>query len=118
MRQKNMYLFMAIAFVFVSCTYDDENDLIPRDDTKLITYEADIKPIMQSSCIGCHANPPRNGAPFSLVDFSQVRDRSGAILNAISRQTGSARAMPPSGRLPQSTIDLVDQWIQDGLQEN
>ena len=73
---------------------------------------------MQNSCLGCHSDPPVNGAPFALANFTQASSRSAAILNVMSRQSGAARAMPPSGRLPQSTIDLVEQWIEDGLIEN
>jgi len=115
---------MAMALVFESCSYDSEDDLVVQTDTELpvesnvVTYDANIKSIMQGSCISCHASPPRNGAPFSLVNFSQVRDRSAAILSVMSRQSGSASAMPPAGRLPQSTIDLIEQWIEDGLKEN
>lgn len=124
MKRNTLLFFMTMALVFASCSYDSEDDLVVPvdsgvpDDSELITYEADIKSIMQGSCIGCHASPPRNGAPFSLVNFSQVSTRSSTILNAMSRQSGSASAMPPSGRLPQTTIDLIDKWIEDGLKEN
>ncbi len=122
MKHKTIFLMAAIALIFASCSNDSDDDLqeIPTDPTGPtgITYDGNIKSIMQNSCTGCHSSPPANGAPFALVNFSQVSSRSGAILNAMSRQSGAARAMPPSGRLPQTTIDLVEQWIEEGRKEN
>lgn len=103
-----------------SCSNDSESDLTEMDDSdNPITYNANIRPIINSNCLGCHSDPPRNGAPFPLATFEQVKTRAenGSLLNAISKQTGEPRAMPPSGRLSQSTIDLIDQWIEDGLLE-
>ena len=68
--------------------------------------------------MACHIDPPVNGAPFPLIDYAQVSSRASSILAAISKQTGEVGAMPPGGRLPQATIDIVNQWIQDGLLEN
>ncbi|WP_027394968.1 hypothetical protein [Aquimarina latercula] len=114
-----------LAFFMINCANDSEDDLIdvidnpdPIGDGSVITYTANIEPIIQSSCVGCHADPPVNGAPFPLINFTQVSQRAGGILNRMSRQNGAAGAMPPSGRLPQSTIDLVDQWIADGALES
>lgn len=115
--------------MLTSCTYDSEDDLIATenngnenngegDPEANITYQGTIKEIVDSSCISCHSDPPRNGAPFALVNFSQVKARAGLILNAISRQSGTAGAMPPAGRLPQSTIDAFDEWIENGTPNN
>ena len=108
----------------LSCANDSEDDLVDvvdnpgnNPDGSQVTYVDNIEPIIQSSCTGCHANPPRNGAPFPLINFSQVSQRAGGILNRMSRQSGTPGAMPPSGRLPQSTRDLVDEWIKAGTPE-
>ncbi|WP_411895352.1 hypothetical protein [Winogradskyella sp. A2] len=117
--------YVLFIICFLGCSYDSEDDLIENisedngDGTpELVTYDDNIASIMQSSCIGCHGNPPTNGAPFGLTNFNQVSQRVGGILNRMSLSNGSPGAMPPSGRLPQATIDLIDQWIEDGLLEN
>ena len=113
--------------LLVSCTYDSETDLIAIEDLNNgdndeidsnITYENTIKAIVDSNCISCHSDPPRNGAPFSLVNFSQVSARANGILNAISRQSGAPGAMPPAGRLPQNTINAFEEWIANEAPEN
>ena len=127
MKTNKLITLLLIAFSICGCSYDSESDLIDTPDEQeqqqeedpniLITYDDDIRPIMQGSCVSCHGNPPTNGAPFSLVNFSQVSQRANLILSAMDRQSGSPGAMPPSGRLPQATINLVRQWIEDGTPE-
>ena len=73
---------------------------------------------MEQSCLGCHTNPPIRDAPFRLTTYEDVSSRSSLILTAISKQNGEDKIMPPSGRLPQATIDIVEEWISQGLLEN
>ena len=123
------FLLPLVSLLVFSCTNDSESDLldpIPESVEEIgdnesiddaITFSADIQPIIARNCLGCHSSPPRNGAPFSLVSFQQVSSRSAAVLRTVSLQTGQPNAMPPSGRIPQASIDLIDQWIEDGLIE-
>ena len=115
---------LALSISIYSCSSDSEDDFVPATtqsgdpDPAGLNYEDDVRSIVQSSCVGCHADPPVNGAPFALVNFTQVNQRATGMLNRMSLQSGAAGAMPPSGRLPQSTIDIIEQWIADGKQEN
>lgn len=122
---------IALLFCFLcigSCTYDSENDLIETEqlqdengeelENASVTYENTIENIIQNSCVSCHSSPPVNGAPFALVNYQQVSDRSNNILNAMSQQSGGSSAMPPSGRLPQNTIDQIQIWIDNDLPED
>lgn len=125
MKTSKLIILALLTLCIYNCSSDSESDLMEVDkpmdeipDETALNYTDDIQPIMGSSCVGCHANPPVNGAPFSLVNFSQVSQRANGILSRMSRQNGAAGAMPPSGRLPQATIDKVQQWIDDGKLEN
>lgn len=125
MKRRKLVMIVLFAFAIWSCTNDSEADLIGIDEEQvddeegtIITYESEIKSIIDSGCVGCHNNPPINGAPFSLVNYQQVSTRANSILNAMSRQSGSSAAMPPSGRLPQNTINKIQEWIDNGLLEN
>lgn len=121
--KKSLILFSAVVALamIASCSSESEDDLTGTDDDPgngAVTYESRISAVISSNCLGCHGSPTANGAPFSLTTFSDVSGRASSILTAISRQTGATRAMPPSGRLPQSTIDLFEQWIDEGTLEN
>lgn len=117
------FTYALMILTLIGCSYDSEDDLVdageyPGDPNVLITYVDDVAPIVQNACIGCHNDPPVNGAPFALVNFQQVDQRANSMLNRMSLQNGAPGAMPPSGRLPQSTIDIIEQWIEDGKLEN
>ena len=100
----------------MSCSSDSEDPMPPP--TGPVTYEGAVKAIIDGQCLACHIDPPVNGAPFPLTNYNQVSSQAALILTSISRQSGATAAMPPSGRLPQSTIDVIEQWIQDGTLEN
>ncbi|MGX1931146.1 hypothetical protein [Flagellimonas sp. 2504JD4-2] len=120
--KKSLMLFSTlVAFAMIaSCSSESEDDLVTDDNpgNGAVTYESPISAVIGSNCLGCHGSPTANGAPFSLTTFSDVSSRANTILTAISRQTGETRAMPPAGRLPQSTIDLFEEWIDAGTPEN
>ena len=130
MKTEFTLVFFICLLLVLGCTNDSESDLLMTDDQETtdpiddddsteatVTFTEDIQPIITQNCLGCHSNPPRNGAPFALVTYDQVSSRSNSVLNAVSRQTGQPGAMPPSGRIPQAAIDLIEQWIDEGLAE-
>lgn len=117
---KNLFYLLVILLV-LSCSNDSEGDLIDiNNPPQSISYNGTVKAIIDSNCLACHSNPTTNGAPFPLVTYDQVlvRAQNGQLLRSISRQTGEAVAMPPSGRLPQNTINTIEQWINQGAPEN
>lgn len=120
MKQFSISLLLVLVFFVFSCSNDSENDLVEQQNFDTITYSNTVKNIINNNCVGCHSDPPQNGAPFPLSNFNQVFSRAdnGQLLRSIQRQTGEPRAMPPSGRMPQSTIDFIEQWIEDGAKEN
>ncbi|RAJ16913.1 hypothetical protein [Olleya aquimaris] len=120
--KKITYLITIISLTFFSCSNNSEDDLIdntPLPEGQKVTYTADIKTIIDNNCISCHSNPPVNGASNSLVTYQDVSNQANTVLNRISLQSGEGGAMPLGGpRLPQASIDLFQQWIEDGLLEN
>ncbi len=102
-----------------SNTYDDvEADTQPLPE--LVTYQ-EVQFIFDNACLQCHSNPPQNGAPMSLVSFENVRDAvlTRGLIDRISLPEGESGLMPLGGpRLPQQNIELIAQWLEDGLLEN
>ncbi|MCF6307228.1 MAG: hypothetical protein L3J09_04650 [Flavobacteriaceae bacterium] len=118
---RNIFVIPLIFSIF-SCsqnTYDDieeETNPIPE----IVTYQ-DVKYIIDGACIACHSNPPQNGAPMSLVSFEHVKEavQNRDLISKISKNVGDNGLMPLGGpRLPQSSIDLIIEWNNDGLLEN
>ncbi|MEO0572339.1 MAG: hypothetical protein AAF039_11595 [Bacteroidota bacterium] len=129
MRKLKIFTISCCLVLLHACAYDSEDDLIAIDENDVegetenpnvssVTYANTIKAIVDSSCISCHSSPPRNGAPFALVNFTQVSGRANGILTAISRQSGAPGAMPPAGRLPQNSINQIQEWIDNETPED
>lgn len=108
--------------LITACSSDSEDDLIPIMEPDPVTpeqttYSANIQPIMNSSCVQCHSNPPTNGAPNSLTTYDLVR-ASAENGNLIQRMNSENAPMPPtSGLLPKPTRDQVQKWKDDGFPE-
>jgi len=115
------FLFVAsLSMIFVSCYYDNEEDLYPRltgpCDTLNVTFGSKIHPILSDNCLSCHSRANSQfGGGISLEALADVRARSGAILPAISH-TGPI-PMPPTGKLSQCSIDQFAIWIRNGMPE-
>lgn len=116
-----LYIACFMFLTLYSCTNTSESDLIDSTPiTESITYNENVKIIIDNNCIICHNNPPVNGAPMPLLTFENVKDaveNRGLISRISSEDTGFL--MPFGGpRLPQNLIDTIIQWEQDGLLEN
>ena len=120
----NLTFIALFLFVFgmFSCSNHSESDLleISPPDSVLITYDNDVKVIIDNNCISCHSDPAVNGASFPLTtyDNAKIAIESLNLIGRISAQAGESGAMPFGGpRLPQNLIDTIIQWQTDGLLE-
>src|SRR6187551_216253 len=84
--------------------------------TSGVSYQNDIKPILEANCIksGCHNGD--NGAQRNWSVFANVQAKA----SGIKTRTGN-KSMPkdiaPTG-LPQNQIDLIACWVDDGALDN
>ena len=121
MNLKTRLLIPSFALLLVSCTDDNPSTLIDTPPiTGVATYNQNVKSIIDNNCVVCHAAVPKNGAPMSLVTYDQVKNvvLNRGLLNRISLENGNSSLMPQGGpRLPQTTIDVIKKWEQDGLLE-
>ncbi|QOD61773.1 hypothetical protein H9I45_04820 [Polaribacter haliotis] len=116
---KLIYTLFIILLAFSNCSNSSTEDLIEPEkptDTS-ITYNKDVKKIIDQSCAtsGCH-NTSGNSGGLILENFNQVKT---AVLNRglINRMESSSAPMPASGNLPQTTINIIKNWQQQGFIE-
>ena len=128
MKIKNLIYTFTMITVFYSCSSNSSDDLQndpdpiienpdddPTDDGQepvLVTYNDDIKPILDGTCVRCHGNPLTNGAPFPLITFDQAKNNINSILEQINNANDP---MPPTGLMSQNNRDIIEQWRTDGL---
>jgi cytochrome c553 len=103
-------IITATAF-FTGCNYDNFKELHPKsnacDTSNIITYQADVKAIMDANCVSCHGaggTQPHLDTYQNIVAYSSDRILAALAPNAI-------KPMPPSSPLGQSDIDKIKQWV-------
>jgi len=118
--KKFTVLYIILLATLYNCSYNSEDDLIDNTAFEDVTYNDNIKAIIDNNCIICHNSPPVNGAPMSLTTYTDVREaiENRNLIGRISTND-LASVMPFGGpRLPQNLIDLIVQWEQEGYLEN
>lgn len=121
MKLKNLFSLLIFSSFLMACSNENSETLMDNTPIQgVVTYKQNVKSIIDNNCISCHGATPANGAPMSLVTYSQVKNamQNRGLLNRISLNNGNSLLMPQGGsRLPQATIDIVAKWQQDGLLE-
>lgn len=104
---------MIILYSCDSRTYEDISDHTPI--VVAVKYTADIKPIIDNNCIGCHS---ADGFIKPLATYEQAKNNIDAILDRIQRPNGDPGKMPKGGSLSSTQINTFIKWKADGLIEN
>lgn len=82
-------------------------------------FAADIFPIIESSCLGCHSDQQSFGN-VNLKDYAHIKPyaENGQLLGTLRHDPGYS-AMPPSGnQLSDCRIAQIQNWIDEGIQDN
>ncbi len=81
-----------------------------------VTYDDDVAPILNSTCVGCHSGPSAN-AGLQLDGYANARAgvEQGNVINRINN---ASNPMPPSGQMPAGNRQIIEQWAADGFLEN
>lgn len=117
---KKLLGFLAVMGLFLTSCSSDGDDPAPDDNMNggtELTYVGSIRGIINANCTGCHGDPPSQGAPMSLTTYNDVR---GAVetRNLLGRINSMTNPMPPTGQLPASTRQTIEDWIDLGMPEN
>ena len=109
---------LIIFSIIISCAKDKVP--LPILDTSTckpdISYTNDIKPIMTNYCISCHGSKNQSGG-YNLSTYDGVTVNTSKVLGSM-RQDGTASAMPKDGKIPDSLIQKVYCWINQGAKNN
>ncbi len=123
---KNL-LLIVILFILAGCYYDSEEALFGKpaaltstcniDSTK---FSVNIKPILQSKCLGCHSNSSAasSGAGIKLQDYADVKIHTDRLLGTVQQAAGYS-PMPKGGlKLTDCSISMIQAWITKGSPNN
>ncbi len=111
---KKLIFTLASAVLLMACesrTYEEISDNTPI--TQVVTYNKDVKAIMDANCVSCHSPGPKD-----LTNYTQVKTNINNIIDRISRANGDPLKMPQGGSLSPAQINIINKWKADGLLEN
>ena len=130
MKKIGPLFLMGLLIIGVGCSSSDTNEGVmnpPNNDnnsgdtgnnppTAAVSYQDDIRIIIQNNCISCHSDPPRQSAPMPLTTLIEVRS---AVMNRglLTRINSTSNPMPPVGRMPAATRQLIQDWVDLGFPE-
>ena len=119
-------MMLIVSLTVTSCYYDEIpfEAVAPLPET--VSYQSDIQPLWDQSCISCHK--PGATAP----DLTAANSYSALTANSKYVIPGNAAGsklhkslvadgtsiMPTSGKWSDAKIALVDKWINDGALNN
>jgi hypothetical protein len=115
MRIKIIGLALTLLLGLGSCKKESVTDYDCASITP--TYTTNIEPILRVSCavLGCHNFGSAQGG-VSLADYQDVKSSANKdrLVGAVQQKSGFS-AMPPSGQLPDSSIEMISCWVQNGM---
>ena len=111
---KTTLLITAFSIAFSACEYhvEEELEVINGGTTTTeteVSFKVNVQPILENKCVSCH-----NGNRFpDLRTHQSINANSSRI-----RQQVVNRTMPVGGSLPNSEIELIRNWIDQGALNN
>ena len=101
-------VLLLVGLLAVACGDDD-------DEEPDVTY-ADVEPILEANCTGCHTDPPQNNAPMALDTYEDASAKAaGIVKRAVDGDPGP---MPPSGLvLSADDAETLERWAELGAHE-
>ncbi|MBL4938799.1 MAG: hypothetical protein JKY16_00645 [Lutibacter sp.] len=124
-----LLVLVSMGLAMNSCYYDAFPEEVIVDPVpggggtvEEVSYSATIAPLW-AQCVECHSgNTPPNMKDNSysnlLNGYVVANDADASILYKSLTGTGGIPLMPPGSKWPQSKIDLVKNWINQGAKEN
>lgn len=118
--KKKIYVMVFIGSLLFSCSSNTYAELEEHEEilNELVTYNSHVQSIIQDNCVSCHS--AGNTAGFRpLTNYTLVKDAviNTDLLDRIQKQNGEPGLMPQTGRMSQNQINIIFQWLEDGLLE-
>lgn len=84
-------------------------------DTSNFSFSANIQPIIQKNCEGCHRGSNPSGG-IALTNYTEIQQRAlnGQLFGAINHEPGYFPMPKNQAKLEQCKIDQIKNWIDNG----
>ena len=110
MKKTGLLLSAFFAIVqYQSCSKNHEHTSCSTSNTTTVSYARDIAPLMAANCntSGCHSVASKAGG-HQFTNLSGIKE---ALDHGHFYSEMSSGQMPPTGKLPDSTLAKVKSWV-------
>jgi hypothetical protein len=116
------FLFISCLFFFLaSCSKEKFNySECPTVDSMMVSYNADIKSIVNANCVTCHySNSTLDSTmTYDFSNYNGIKRAIGSVYNRIIRPVDDPLHMPVGIKLSDCDLLKLKIWIQNGAPEN
>lgn len=103
-----------IALLLTSCEYHVENEELQSNlCNPVVSYSADIAPLIANNCMPCHNGDGSIPAAPNLTIYASVESISGLI-----KDVTQSRRMPKNGTISDAQIEAIRCWVDNGALNN
>jgi hypothetical protein len=108
---KIIIILLITCYIGFSCNSSTYDEISVKVD--IPTYQANVKPIIENNCLSCHSRA--GGQDPTLETYVGVREAAekGNLICRIDDQSCGS-VMPPSGKMPQTNINIIKKWAENG----
>ncbi|MFK8005642.1 MAG: hypothetical protein AB8H03_04695 [Saprospiraceae bacterium] len=103
------------------CYYDVEEELYPTIEcsTTDLSFQADILPIIDNNCFGCH-DAASNFGGVTLEGYDQLKTyvNNNELLGVIKHESGFSPMPKNAAKLLDCEIEKIEAWITNGAPNN
>lgn len=134
LKLKSAILIMVVVLL-ASCKHNPAvvvlplTDSVDHCDTTTVSYNKDVKPVLQNNCYGCHGTTAiDSGGGLNLEDFSSLKQylqygfRGDGVYGSkfyhCITHSQWAQAMPPGYMLDTCSLNKIKRWIDLGAANN
>jgi hypothetical protein len=124
--EKKLWLKIAcglitVSFIVTSCTYDSrkENEISPCDIISTVSFQTNIKPILNANCIVCHsAADAAGGLNYETYSGVSVPAMDGRLVGSIKHLAGFIPMPEFAPKLSDCDIMKIETWVKQGALNN
>ena len=113
MKNIKFLLLLTISLSIFSCSTSVIEEVII---TAPITYNVDVKVIIDNNCISCHGGTSPS-AGLNLETYTSLRN-STENGNLLTRINSASNPMPQGGKMSPDLIATIEEWANQGYLEN
>jgi hypothetical protein len=124
MKIKIILSTLLLGGLITGCYYDIVKPEDPNKPAATVSFSGDLQPLFNENCTtsGCHDGSSHDPALIEGESYNALK-AGGFINTAIPEQSIiyielNTGAMPTTGKLPSSDIQMVLNWIKQGAQNN